>query len=105
MCVSKSYEKRRKYFKRHGKIVIQKVIQHQGRRYDLRSIICHVGINLSKGHYTCFLKVGGNWWRFCDLKEDGKPHATPVSDVDAMIARVQKDKHETSYGLVYVQES
>ena len=50
-------------------VVPEREITLQGTKYALKSILCHVGETISRGHYTCrihFPTADGTWWYYND---------------------------------------
>ena len=41
---------------------------HGGVRYRLSAVVCHLGSQTSKGHYTCISRSGDQWKNINDTK-------------------------------------
>ena len=46
-------------------VTVQDVIYINDNLYQLKSAICHIGVNLGVGHYIAFTNINGEWFK-CD---------------------------------------
>eukprot|EP00973_Karenia_brevis_P070654 9822469-Karenia_brevis.AAC.1 len=61
----------------------------ESRRYSLRGVVQHEGLQSFAGHYTCHVRLSGNSWAFCN------DFAPPVAVPFALVRNAQ------AYILVY----